>query len=443
MIGILGAGRSGIGAAMLARKNNQQVWLSDAGMIKAETKSILTDLNVQYEENNHDLDTIAQCELVVKSPGIPDKAQVIQYLVEKKVPVISEVEYAFRNTDSTIIAITGSNGKTTTTSLIYDILNRAGLSVGLVGNIGHSFAAEVANDPKDYYVLEISSFQLDGIVDFKPNISVLLNITPDHLDRYNYDFDLYRDSKFRITENQDQADAFIYCADDTAITQVLTDKNIQAKSYPFSIEKEEGMAAFINTDKHLTITTKINTLNMSIYELALQGKHNMYNSMAAGIAARIMDLRDNFIKESLSNFRSLEHRLEFVSNVDGITFINDSKATNINSTWYALECMEGPVVLILGGEDKGNDYTLLDDLVAEKVDAIVCLGADNTKIMNHFDGKVGKIYETQSVGQAVVTAKSLAKPGATVLLSPACASFDLFKSYEDRGTQFKSAVKGL
>lgn len=416
--------------------------MSDAGSISDEVKKVLYSIGVEFEENNHDWEIISRCDLIIKSPGIPDKAEIIIKTKKSGIMVISEIEYAARFTKAKLIAITGSNGKTTTASLTYDIFHNAGLNVGLVGNIGVSFAESVATEQRDYYIIELSSFQLDGIVDFHPHIAIILNITPDHLDRYDYQFDKYRDSKFRIAMNQNKEDHLIFCADDKGIMDEIENKKIKAQLHPFSLKEIDGMSGYIE-NKHLIITTKINTYNMSIYELALQGKHNIYNSMAAGISSRIMELRNNFVRESLSNFQSIEHRLEFVAKVDGIDFINDSKATNVNSTWFALESIGGNVVLILGGEDKGNDYSLIEDLVTEKVDTIICLGKDNAKLMKFFSGKVKNIAETNNVNDAVLMAKMSSKPGSTVLLSPACASFDLFKNYEERGSQFKQAVRSL
>lgn len=448
---VLGAGESGVGTAVLALKKGYDVFLSDKGKIKEKYKNVLSKYEIKWEEGQHTEILILNADEVVKSPGIPDKAELVKALHKKDIPVISEIEFAGRYTNAKKICITGSNGKTTTTLLIYHILKKAGLNVALGGNVGKSFAMLVAEnacdaDKKDfdYYVLELSSFQLDGMFEFKADIAVLLNITPDHLDRYNYEFQNYINSKFRIIQNQTKNDAFVYCIDDEVITNELTKRKINAKGYPFSIRQKVEQGAYLNENNQLIINTNnTNPLSMTIQELALQGKHNIYNSMAAAVSTKLVEIRKETIRESLSDFHNIEHRLEVVGNVHGIEFINDSKATNVNSTWYALESMTHPVILILGGVDKGNDYSMLNSLVKEKVKAIICLGTDNNKIIKAFTGMVGTIVEAHSAKEAVNSAYRLGKKGDIVLLSPACASFDLFDDYEDRGNQFKQAVRSL
>jgi UDP-N-acetylmuramoylalanine--D-glutamate ligase len=441
---ILGGGESGVGAAVLAQKNGYDVFLSDKGKIKEKYKDVLSKYSIQWEEEKHTEAMILNADEVVKSPGIPEKAELIKDLHNRGINVISEIEFAGRHTKAKKICITGSNGKTTTTLLTYHILKNAGLKVGLAGNVGKSFAMQVAENEFDYYVLELSSFQLDGMYDFKADIAVLLNITPDHLDRYDYKLENYAKSKFRIGQNQTKEDAFIYCADDEVTNEFIKTQNIQASIYSFSIKNEVENGAFINENNQLTI--KINNIKqpiMTIQELALQGKHNIYNSMAAGVSGKLVGIRKESIRESMSDFNNIEHRLEVVGNIHGIEFINDSKATNVNSTWYALESMNNPVILILGGVDKGNDYSMLNDLIKQKVKAIICLGSDNKKIVKSFNAFVPTILEAHSAQEAVAQAYKLGKKGDTVLLSPACASFDLFENYEDRGNQFKQAVKAL
>ncbi len=448
---ILGGGESGVGTAVLAKKEGFDVFLSDKGKIKDKYKNVLSKYEIEWEEEKHTEALILNADEVVKSPGIPDKAELIKTLHSMGTPVISEIEFAGRYTKAKKICITGSNGKTTTTLLIYHIFKNAGLNVALGGNIGKSFAMLVAEnaglaDKKDfdYYILELSSYQLDGMFDFKADIAVLLNITPDHLDRYNYEMQNYVDSKLRITHNQTEEDAIIFCIDDEIIVRELAKRNIRAKQYPFSIKKKLELGAYLNEDNQIVINpNNTNPLFMTIQELALQGKHNIYNSMAAGVTSKLVEIRKETIRESLSDFHNIDHRLEFVGNVHGIEFINDSKATNVNSTWYALESMEKPVILILGGVDKGNDYSMLNELVKEKVKAIICLGADNKKIIKAFGGMVETILEANSAKEAVAQSYKIGKKGDTVLLSPACASFDLFEDYEDRGTQFKQAVRAL
>ena len=442
---ILGSGESGIGAAILAQAKGFEVFVSDKGLIKEVYKNQLVENNIAFEEGVHTEDLILNATEIIKSPGIPDKAEIVVKAKEKNIAVISEIEFAGRYTNAVKICITGSNGKTTTTLLTYHILKKAGYHVGLGGNVGKSFAYQVAKENYDYYVLELSSFQLDGMFNFKADIAVLLNITPDHLDRYDYKFENYTASKFRITQNQTPNDSFIYCADDAVIEEYMKVHPTNAQCIPFSIKRLiDGNGAFLqNNEITLNYNNNPKPLTMTIEQLALAGKHNVYNSMAASMAASIVNIRKDIIRESLEDFENAEHRLEFVSTVNGIEFINDSKATNINSTWYALESMQKPTVLILGGQDKGNNYDELVDLVKEKVKAIVCLGVDNKKIMKAFSKSVETIVEVGSAGEAVAMSYKLATKGDVVLLSPACASFDLFKSYEDRGAQFKASVRGL
>ncbi len=442
LVAILGAGESGVGAAILARKQGYAVFVSDSGKIKEKYKSELNDLNVEWEELQHSTEKILNADLIIKSPGIPDKAQIIKEVRSKNIPVISEIEFAGRYTQSRKICITGSNGKTTTTLLTYEILKRAGLNVGLAGNVGNSFARQVAISEYDYYVIELSSFQLDDMYGFKADIAILLNITPDHLDRYDYQMQNYVNSKFRIIRNQTEKDYFIYCSDDQVITNELKKKDIKPAMLPFSLNPSSGNGGWVSNDTiHIQINQ--NQFSMSILDLTLQGKHNTYNSMAAAISGMVLEIRNDRIREVLSDFQGVEHRLERFLKVHGIEFINDSKATNVNSTWYALECMNKPVVWIAGGVDKGNDYSMLYDLVRHKVKAIVCLGADNSKLHEAFGGMVTNIIDTQSMAEAVKSAYYLARNGDVVLLSPACASFDLFENYEDRGKQFKIEVRNL
>jgi UDP-N-acetylmuramoylalanine--D-glutamate ligase len=439
---VLGAAESGVGAAYLARQLGYEVFVSDFGVITDHYKKQLQDWDIRFEENQHTEAEILKATEVVKSPGIPDKAPIIKKLREKNIPVISEIEFAGRYTNATIVGITGSNGKTTTASLTYHILNNGGLNVGLAGNIGKSFAYQVATEKFDYYVLELSSFMLDDMYRFRAHIAVLLNITPDHLDRYDYKLENYAASKFRITQNQTANDYFIYCADDPQTIKGMETRKFNAQQLPFSIKKKTNPGAYLDKD-NIVINILKEHFQMSINDLALQGKHNLYNSMASGIVAKVLELRNQTIRESMGSFRNIEHRLEFVAKISGISFINDSKATNVNSTWYALESMTSDVVLILGGVDKGNDYGMLKDLVRQKVKAIVCLGKDNRRIHDAFEDEVEIIVNTFSAQEAAQVAYHLAKKGDTVLLSPACASFDLFKNYEDRGRQFKQAVKEL
>jgi UDP-N-acetylmuramoylalanine--D-glutamate ligase len=439
---ILGAAESGVGSAILARKQGYDVWVSDAGKIKPEYRQILEEMNFAFEEGGHTESIILEAHTVIKSPGIPDKAPMIKLLHEKGIPVISELEFAARYTKAKLICITGANGKTTTTLMTYHILKGAGLNVGLGGNIGQSFARQVAEQDFDYYVLEISSFQLDGMYDFRADIAILMNITPDHLDRYNYNFQNYVDSKFRIIQNMRPDDYFIYCGDDPVIREEIFKRQIIPQQLPFGFEKVYNPGAWVEGDQ-LNIVINNNPFNMSIFDLSMQGKHNAYNSMASGIASRVLDIRKDTIRECLTDFQGVEHRLEPVIKVHGIEFINDSKATNVNSTWYAMESMKGKVVWIVGGVDKGNDYSILDPLVREKVKSIVCLGKDNSKIHNAFDNMIDTVVDCDNMEEAVRTAYYLAEEGNIVLLSPCCASFDLFENYEDRGRQFKDAVRNL
>ena len=440
---VLGGAESGIGAAVLAQKKGFDVFVSDKGKIKEEYKSMLKLNKIKFEEEKHTEELILNADEIVKSPGIPDKSLIIKEALKREIPVVSEIEFASRYTDAKIIGITGTNGKTTATSLTYHILKNAGLNVGLGGNIGKSFALQVAENNYDYYVLELSSFQLDGMFKARLNIAVLLNITPDHLDRYEYEFENYIRSKFRIAQNQTSNDVFIYCKDDEITNKYINLNISEAKLIPFSIKETVEEGAFLENESELIININNNPFSMSIHDLALQGKHNIYNSMAAGIAAKVLEIRKDIIRDSLSDFENIEHRLEFVTKVHGIDFINDSKATNVNSTWYALESMNIPVVWIVGGVDKGNDYNMLKDLVKEKVKAIICLGTENEKIHKAFSSIVPSIVDANSADEAVKRAYQLSKNGDVVLLSPACASFDMFENFEDRGRQFKKAVRSL
>ena len=439
---ILGGGESGAGAAVLAKKQGFDVFLSDKSEIKPQYKALLDEYKIAWEEKQHTEGLILNANEVIKSPGIPDKAPIIKQLQKLKIPVISEIEFAGRYTQAKMICITGSNGKTTTTMLVYHILKDAGLNVGLAGNVGQSLALQVANANCDYYVVELSSFQLDGMTEFKADIAILLNITPDHLDRYEYNFQNYVDSKFRITQNQTEEDAFIFWESDPVIKAELKKRNIQSTMYPFAIERSEKTKAFIEQDEMIIKTLKT-LFTMPTSELSLKGIHNTYNSMAAGLTASIVNVRKESIRQSLQDFQGVEHRLEYVATVKNIRFINDSKATNVNSCWYALQSMKTPVVLILGGTDKGNDYAEIEELVHDKVRGLVFLGLDNKALHVFFDDKVSNITDAQSMNDAVKAAYEMANDGDTVLLSPCCASFDLFKSYEDRGTQFKSLVRNL
>ncbi len=439
---ILGGGESGVGAAILAKKEGYNVFLSDLSEIKPIYKTMLNEHQRAWEEKQHTEDIILAAGEVIKSPGIPDKALIIKKLKEKGIHIISEIEFAGRYTNAKMICITGSNGKTTTTMLIYHILKDAGLNVGLAGNVGHSLALQVAENNFDYFVIELSSFQLDNMYDFKADIAILLNITPDHLDRYEYNFQYYIDSKLRIVQNQDENDIFIYWNEDPVIKKELEKNNIKSTKYPFQLNKEPGIAAYTENEE-LILNTLNNTFTMPLQKLALEGTHNTYNSMAAALTASAMNIKDEKLRESLSNFQGVEHRLEYVATVRGIKFINDSKATNVNSCWYALQSAKTPLVLILGGTDKGNDYTEIESLVQEKVHTIICMGADNQKLLDFFGDKVSNIVDTHSIEEAVNAAYKSAHKGDTVLLSPCCASFDLFENYEDRGDKFKKCVRNL
>jgi UDP-N-acetylmuramoylalanine--D-glutamate ligase len=438
---ILGAGESGVGAAILAQKLGATVFVSDFGKIATDYKAELIQFGLAWEEETHSMDRVLAADLIIKSPGIPEKSPVMKAVREKGIRVVSEIEFAGYFTTAKKVCITGSNGKTTTTMLIHHMLKKAGLNVGLAGNVGHSLAKQVALENHDYYVIELSSFQLDDMTDFKAEIAILTNITPDHLDRYDYVMQNYVDSKFRILNNQTAADYFIYNTDDATIVSEIAKRTLTPKALPFSMEKEVVEGAY-TANKQLIINFN-NQFTMSIHDLALKGRHNTQNSLASGLAGRILDIRKEVVRESLMDFVNVEHRLEFVAKVCGIEFINDSKATNINSTWFALESMEQPTVWIVGGVDKGNDYSELTALVKEKVTAIICLGKDNQKIIEAFSDVVETIVEANSAMEAVAFGYRLAKKDQTVLLSPACASFDLFENYEDRGNQFKQAVRSL
>ena len=438
---ILGAGESGVGAAFLGARKGWTVFVSDRGKIKEIHQNELNELGVDWEQGQHTEERILKADLVVKSPGIPDKAPLIVKLREQGIKVISEIEFGGYYSTAKTICITGSNGKTTTTMLTHHILRKAGINVGLAGNVGTSFAKQVAENEYDWYVIELSSFQLDDMFDFRADIAILTNITPDHLDRYEYNMQNYVNSKFRILQNQNENDWFIYNYDDPIIQAELEKRPVKAKKAPFSLTVQQDQGGYIN-EQQLTINIK-EQFTMSIHDLALKGKHNAQNSLASGIAARILEIRKEVVRESLEDFVNVEHRLEFVAKVHGIEFINDSKATNVNSTWFALESMEKPTVWIVGGVDKGNDYSELMALVKDKVKAIICLGTDNKKLLETFTGQVETIVEARSAMEAVAYGYRLAKKDETVLLSPACASFDLFENYEDRGNQFKEAVRAL
>lgn len=438
---ILGAGESGAGAAILAKKQGFDVFVSDMSLIKDKYKFMLDDKGIEWEEGKHTEEFILNADEVIKSPGIPNNAPMILKLKEQGTPIISEIEFAGRYTNAKMVCITGSNGKTTTTSLIYHIFKKAGLNVGLAGNIGQSLALQVAECNYDYYVIELSSFQLDNMYDFHANIAVLMNITPDHLDRYEYKMQNYVDAKFRIIQNQTENDAFIFWNDDPVIQRELHKYGIHGQYYPFAEKKEKGTMAYVE-EKKVCFTEPI-AFNMEQEELALTGKHNLFNSMAAGLSANIAGIKKEYIREALSDFKGVEHRLEKVARVKGVEYINDSKATNVNSCWYALQSMTTKTVLILGGKDKGNDYNEIADLVKEKCSGLIFLGLHNEKLHDFFDSFGLPVADVQSMKDAVDAAYNMAKDGETVLLSPCCASFDLFKSYEDRGEQFKECVRNL
>lgn len=442
MIAILGAGESGVGAAILAQAQGLEVWVSDFGKVGEDYKKELEVNGLPYEEGGHDLEKILSADLVIKSPGIPDEAPVVKAVREKGIELISEIEFASRYTDALLIAITGSNGKTTTAMLTHHMLKKGGFEVGLAGNIGDSFARQVATEEYKMYVLEVSSFQLDDIKTFKPGIAVITNITEDHLDRYEYKMERYAASKFRITENQTAEDHLIYCLDDPWTMKGMEENAIKAKTYGFSFEKRDESVAWVE-NKAIHIEMNFDKKAFTIESMTLQGRHNMNNTMAAAVVGRVVDMRKSMVRESFSDFRNVEHRLEKVSMVRGVEFINDSKATNVNSTWYALETIEKPIVWIAGGVDKGNDYEILLPLVDQKVKCIVAIGDNVLKIHHAFSRKVDLIVNTRNMKEAVKMAYHLADQGDCVLLSPSCASFDLFENYEDRGRQFKAAVKQL
>lgn len=439
---VLGGGESGVGAAVLGCVKGMDVFLSDMGSISADYKATLDAYHISYEEGTHSEEKILNADVVVKSPGIPPYAPMVKKIVEKGIPVLSEIEFAAGFTDARMVCITGSNGKTTTTLLTYHILKKGGLDVGLAGNVGKSLALQVATDPHDNYVIELSSFQLENMYKFKADIAVILNITPDHLDRYDHKMENYAAAKFRILQNQTKDDYFVYWQDDPIIRRQIAEVQSEAIRLPFGTEHEEGNAAWLE-DGIVRFSTPQEVWEIPRDRLSLKGLHNLYNSMAAGISASVLKIKKDNIREALEDFEAVEHRLEYVATVAGVRYINDSKATNVNSTWYALESMTTPTVLILGGKDKGNDYSEIEELVKKKVKAIVCMGVHNEKIIDFFSGKVAIIADTHSLEEAIEACRGIAVAGDTVLLSPCCASFDLFKSYEDRGEQFKTAVKSL
>lgn len=440
---VLGAGESGTGAAILAKDKGFDVFLSDSGTISPKYRAILENEGIPFEEGSHTMDKILSADEIVKSPGIPLDAPVVKAAVAKDIHIISEIEFAGRYTDAKMVCITGSNGKTTTTMLIHHILTGAGIDAGLAGNVGHSLAYQVARAPHKVYVVELSSFQLDNMYDFKANIAVLMNITPDHLDRYEHLMQNYVNAKFRILQNMTPKDVFIFWKDDPVISAQLKKITTEAAMLPFSEHEEEGSAAYIDAENELIFRTPGTSMSMPRADLALNGLHNVFNSMAAGLSACVLDIRKDDIRRALEDFSGVEHRLEPVAEIDGVHWINDSKATNVNSCWYALEAMTSPTVLILGGKDKGNDYSEILPLVKEKVTAIVAMGVDNAKIIDFFAPYVARIADTHTLDDAIAACRGFARPGDTVLLSPCCASFDLFKSYEDRGRQFKAAVRKL
>ena len=440
---VLGGGESGVGAAILGKVKGMEVFLSDMGKITQRYKDALNEAGIEWEEGVHTEARILSADEVVKSPGIPPTVPIMQRIASKNIPVISEIEFAGRYTDAKMVCITGSNGKTTTTLLTYHILKNAGINVGLAGNVGKSLAWQVAYEKHDVYVIELSSFQLENMYDFKANVAVMLNITPDHLDRYDYEMQNYVNAKFRIIRNQTAQDAFIFWQDDPVIQAQMRQLKIEASLFPFAEMEEEESKAYIDAEHDLVINTPGSSLRMPRADLSLNGLHNLYNSMAAGLSACLLDIDKEDIRRALSNFEGVEHRLEYVATVNGVRYINDSKATNVNSCWYALESMPQNTVLILGGKDKGNDYSEIEPLVLKKVKAIVCMGKDNEKLVKFFEGKVPELRDTHSLEEAVKACAEIAVDGDTVLLSPCCASFDLFKSYEDRGEQFKAAVKSM
>lgn len=439
---VLGGGESGTGAAVLGKAKGMDVFLSDMGSIPQKYKDVLDSHDIPYEEGTHTEEKILNATVVVKSPGIPPYAPMVRKIISLGIPVISEIEFAAGFTDARMVCITGSNGKTTTTLLTYHILREAGLDVGLAGNVGKSLALQVAEDPHEIYVIELSSFQLENMYQFKANIAVIMNITPDHLDRYDHKMENYVAAKFRILRNQTKDDYFVYWQDDPIVREQIKHVQSEALRLPFGVEKEDGSAAWVD-DGIVRFSTPGEVWDIPRDRLSLPGLHNLYNSMAAGISASVLKIRKETIRHALEDFEAVEHRLEYVATVDGVRYVNDSKATNVNSTWYALESMTTPTILILGGKDKGNDYSEIEPLVKEKVKAIVCMGLHNEKLLDFFTGKVENIADTHSLDEALQACRAFASEGDTVLLSPCCASFDLFKSYEDRGDRFKAAVKAL
>jgi len=440
---ILGAGESGTGSAILAKQEGFDVFVSDSGKINPKYKEMLDDYQVLYEGNGHTERMILNADEIIKSPGIPESAPIMKSIRKRGIHVISEIEFAGRYTNAKKICVTGSNGKTTTTSLIHHMLRKAGLNIGIAGNVGRSFALQVAQDDYDYYVLELSSFQLDGMYEFKADIAILLNITADHMDRYDYNMQNYVDSKFRITQNLTEEDYFVFCSDDEITIKELEKIVSRAVQLPYAYDRKEEDVAWVDNAEKMHIEFEDVDFSMSVHELALKGRHNTYNSMAAGIAGNVLKIRNDVIREALMDFQGIEHRLERLNMVHGINFINDSKATNVNSTWYALESIKGGIIWIAGGVDKGNNYTELYELVRQKVRALICLGKDNRRLKESFSDKVETIVESSTMAEAVKSAYYLAAKDDTVLLSPACASFDLFESYEDRGRKFKAAVREL
>ncbi len=439
---ILGAGESGTGAAILAQNKGLDVFVSDSGKIQEKYKQILLNYQIYFEEKQHCEIQILSAQEVIKSPGISEKTSIIKKLKEKRIPIISEIEFAARYTHAKMLCITGSNGKTTTSLMLYHMMKKAGLNVGLGGNVGKSLAWQVAKENFDYYVVELSSFQLDGMFQFKANVAILLNITPDHLDRYDYQMQNYVDSKFKITQNLNENDVFVYCADDEILKKEVELRSLKSKCFPFSVKKQIKQGAWIEKEQLIIDCNKSN-MSMNVKNLSLKGMHNLYNAMATGIVGSVLQIEKDVIRESLQDFRAVNHRLEELPTLQGIRFINDSKATNVNSTWYALDSIKQTVVWIVGGVDKGNDYSILFDLVKQKVKAMICLGTNNEKIHAAFNDKVKIIVDANSMSKAVKQACKIAQKGEVVLLSPACASFDLFTSYEDRGNQFKNEVKML
>lgn len=444
---VLGGGESGVGAAILGKDKGMEVFLSDMGTVAPRYAAMLDAEGIEWEQGHHTPEKILNADIVVKSPGIPPTAPMVRAIADRSIPVISEIEFAGRYTDAKMICITGSNGKTTTTMLTYHILHDAGLNVGLAGNVGRSLALQVAREPHEVYVIELSSFQLENMYDFKANVAVMLNITPDHLDRYDYKMQNYINAKFRILNNLTPRDAFIYWQDDPVIRRQLEQVTTEARMYPFAEHVERDTKAYVGGDDNLVFETPETSMSMPRAELSLNGLHNLYNSMAAGLSACLLDIKKEDIRRALANFEGVEHRLEFVADIDGVRWINDSKATNVNSCWYALESMpstrEPSVVLILGGKDKGNDYSEILPLVKKKVKAIVCMGKDNKKLLDFFSPHISRMADTHSLEDAVAACRELSTEGDTVLLSPCCASFDLFTSYENRGDLFKEAVRNL